>query len=218
MKTTFDPRYRRSGVAVPVCRAGEMATFRSLTLLACLTMAVLALTFLTPTAAAVDLVLHSFAAPPDGNNPYAALVSDKFGNLCGTTMSGGTKNLGTVFVECAPLASGSPDIEPCVAGARAWESHVLYNFEGLAADDGSMPTSTLIFGGDYAGRAFTLYATTYFGGVGGNCGGGEGCGTVFELCAPAAAGGCGGADWKENVLYRFVGGSFDGANPTAGVI
>ena len=43
-------------------------------------------------------VLHSFKGPPDGDNPYAALLLDADGNLYGTTYDGGKgSNGGTVF-------------------------------------------------------------------------------------------------------------------------
>jgi uncharacterized repeat protein (TIGR03803 family) len=43
-------------------------------------------------------ILHDFAVyPPDGANPYAALVFDGSGNLFGTTYHGGTGQAGTVF-------------------------------------------------------------------------------------------------------------------------
>ncbi len=98
---------------------------------------------------------------------------------------------------------------------------MLYSFKGLTSTDGANPYSTLVFNGLYAGRAFTLYGTTYNGGNPQTCpanGVVQGCGTVFELCAPSNYGGCGGVNtWKEKVLYRFLGGK-DGAHPFAGLI
>jgi uncharacterized repeat protein (TIGR03803 family) len=41
--------------------------------------------------------LYSFSGTTDGTNPYAGLVRGNDGNLYGTTSSGGTNNLGTVF-------------------------------------------------------------------------------------------------------------------------
>ena len=41
--------------------------------------------------------LYSFTGTNDGANPYAGLVQGSDGNLYGTTSSGGTNNLGTVF-------------------------------------------------------------------------------------------------------------------------
>lgn len=208
---------RPSGVAL-CARTKPLTQQPAFTFFGCLSMAVLAFTLFAVKASAVDSVIHNFAgAPGDGSMPQASLVSDQFGNLYGTTAYGGTNNFGTVFVECAPLPPASPDLPPCVSGNAGWVSIVLYNFRGIAFSDGANPTSTLIFGGKFAGRAFTLYGTTWSGGVGGNCSTG-GCGTVFELCAPAAVGGCGGPLWVEHVLYSFIGGGFDGENPFAGVI
>lgn len=186
----------------------------SFTLLGCLMAAMLVLPLLAPAAHAGDTILHNFAGPAgDGNTSYSTLVSDANGNLYGTTADGGSHSLGTVFVLCAPGAAGPP---PCKPSLPPWQEVVLYNFQGVSGGDGANPMSTLIFGGNFQGRAFTLYGTTLNGGNPNTCSG-SGCGTVFELCAPSAAGGCGGASWAEHVLYQFKGGK-DGQNPFAGVI
>ena len=45
-----------------------------------------------------ETILHTFAgAPGDGQRPFAGLMVDKAGNLCGTTWYGGAYNSGTVF-------------------------------------------------------------------------------------------------------------------------
>jgi uncharacterized repeat protein (TIGR03803 family) len=44
-----------------------------------------------------ETVLYSFAGGSDGAFPAAALISDKAGNLYGTTSSGGASSDGTVF-------------------------------------------------------------------------------------------------------------------------
>jgi hypothetical protein len=181
---------------------------------------VFCLTLMATGANAADTILHNFAGTPDGAQGADSLVPDKYGNLYGTTMDGGTYGYGTVYVMCAPLPTTSLDVPPCTAGAASWTEFVLYSFKGVPGTDGSTPIGTLIFGGNYAGRAFTLYGTTYYGGVstsGTVCGGNQGCGTVFELCAPGSVGGCGGATWTETVLHAFTG-LKDGAYPYAGVI
>ncbi len=183
---------------------------------------VFSLTLLATGARAGDTILWNFAGTPDGAQGADALVADKYGNLYGTTMNGGVYGYGTVYVMCAPLPSTSLDVPPCTPGSAVWTEFVLYSFKGVGGLDGATPIGTLIFNGNYAGRAFTLYGTTYYGGVattGLVCGNSAnpGCGTVFELCAPASVGGCGGAGWTETVLHVFTGGK-DGAYPYAGVI
>lgn len=83
---------------------------------------------------------------------------------------------------------------------------VLHNFTG--GSDGAAPYAGLI---DVHGR---LYGTTSLGGITALCPGvnSHGCGTVFELTPPAAAGGA----WTETVIYRFQGGD-DGAVPQEAV-
>jgi uncharacterized repeat protein (TIGR03803 family) len=159
-----------------------------------------------------DTVIHDFVGgPTDGKYAIGTPVHDVYGNLYGTTNQGGLYGFGMVFVQCV---SSAPGPFPCVSTTGEF---VLYNFKGPSSGDGAGPRGTLIFGGNYAGRAFTLYGTTYNGGSPSSCLR-KGCGTVFELCAPSNFGGCGGVNtWQENVLHRFLGGT-DGANPFGGVI
>ena len=57
-------------------------------------------------AVPVETVLHSFkGGSSDGATPYAGLITDKHGALYGTTQSGGTRNVGTVF-KLTPPAKG----------------------------------------------------------------------------------------------------------------
>lgn len=181
---------------------------------------VFSLTLMATGARAGDHILDNFLGTPDGAQSADTLVADTFGNLYGTTMDGGVYGYGSVYVMCAPFVA-APDILPCIPGSAVWTENVLYSFKGVTGSDGAKPIGTLIFGGNYAGRAFTLYGTTYNGGVsstGTVCNGNTGCGTVFELCAPHGSGGCGPASgWSETVLHAFAGGT-DGAYPYAGVI
>jgi uncharacterized repeat protein (TIGR03803 family) len=86
-----------------------------------------------------ESVLHSFGSTNDGANPVAALVSDKAGNLYGTTEDGGADNAGTVF-ELAPSGTET----------------VLYSFRGK--NDGSHPAAGLLL------KSGRLYGTTLSGG------------------------------------------------------
>ncbi|HEV2207706.1 MAG TPA: choice-of-anchor tandem repeat GloVer-containing protein [Verrucomicrobiae bacterium] len=89
-------------------------------------------------------LLYSFGSTSgDGTLPFGALVQGRDGALYGTTQSGGTSNLGTVF-KLNPDGSGY---------------QILHNFTGPAAD-GRLPLGTLVQGADDF-----LYGTTYYGGT-----------------------------------------------------
>lgn len=91
-----------------------------------------------------EKVIYSFAGGTDGMNPYAGLLRDSAGNLYGTTLSGGTSGVGTVF-------------ELTAAGSEK----ILYSFTGGA--DGGNPESSLL-----ADSQGNLYGTTFSGGNNGN--------------------------------------------------
>jgi len=97
-------------------------------------------------------MLHSFYGP-DGALPYAGMIQGVDGNLYGTTLNGGAKNVGTIF-----------KISP---------SHTfttLYSFCSLSAcSDGSHPVAALVLG-----RNGNFYGTTWMGGA-------HGSGTVFKI-------------------------------------
>jgi len=136
-----------------------------------------------------ESVIYSFAGAPDGVNPAGSLVAGTGGVLYGTTIAGGSANAGTVF-QLTP---------PAVAG-EAWTETILYSF--LGAPDGAAPHAGLVLG-----ASGVLYGTTAYGGdINGTCT--SGCGTVFSLTPPAAAGA-----WTETVLHAFEGSA--GANPFA---
>jgi uncharacterized repeat protein (TIGR03803 family) len=136
-------------------------------------------------------VLYAFQGGSDGEYPPAGLISDKAGDLYGTTSEGGgtgcydNQGCGTVF----KLASDGTFT-------------VLHTFAG--GSDGGQPEAGLII--DKTGN---LYGTTYIGG-GNTCAVGGGCGIVFKL-AP---------DGTETVLHAFCArkNCDDGASPWAGLI
>ena len=133
-------------------------------------------------------------AGSDGANPYAALISDRSGNLYGTTDFGGAFNCGTVFQLTPPATPGA-----------AWTKTVLYDFPG--GRRGSSP-----YGGLAMDRKGNLYGTTFWGGD--DCQEfGLPCGVVFELRRPTAK----GKGWIESVIYRFKS-VRDGYWPFAGLV
>ncbi len=100
-----------------------------------------------------ETILYRFAGGEDGGNPYSPVILNASGNIYGTTQSGGSAGLGTVF-ELTRSGSG-------------WTETVLYSFTGIP--DGSQPESGLLM--DAAGN---LYGTTADGGANSS-------GTVFQL-------------------------------------
>ena len=112
------------------------------------------LTLVSAAQAATEKVIYSFFVDgTDATNPMSGLVFDSAGNLYGTTASGGSFNLGTVF-ELSPNGDGT------------WSESILHTFQG--DPDGATPIGSLIF--DSSGN---LYGTTSSGGTLS--------GTVFEL-------------------------------------
>jgi uncharacterized repeat protein (TIGR03803 family) len=124
----------------------------------------------------------------DGADPMAGLVQATNGNLYGTTESGGTSGLGTVF-----------KITP--SGTLT----TLHSFDGT---DGSAPYAGLIQATDG-----NLYGTTSGGGANGSCeflGSTVGCGTVFKISP--------GGTLMTLYSFCSKSGCTDGATPLAGLV
>jgi uncharacterized repeat protein (TIGR03803 family) len=145
---------------------------------------------LSPAAAGrwTETVLYSFTGGNDGAIPQTGLTFDAAGNLYGTTIHGGTLGDGTVFQLTAPATAG-----------RGRTLNVLHSFVGPT--EGEYPWGSLTF--DQAGN---LYGPTLFGGRFGG-------GTIYQLAAPAMAGGA----WTLNVLHHFKGVT-DGLDPAGALI
>ena len=106
-----------------------------------------------------ETVLYGFTGGADGAFPVGDLVFDQEGNIYGTTVAGGSSQMGTVY-ELTPSDGG-------------WTENVLWTFGG--GNDGGKPRAGVIF--DNAGN---LYGTTQIGGT-------NGFGSIFQL-APAGSG------------------------------
>jgi uncharacterized repeat protein (TIGR03803 family) len=155
----------------------------------------------TPGASWTENVLHRFESDPDGASPWGPLTFDSAGNLFGTTNAGGPYGAsGTIFEMTPPAQIGG-----------AWTESVIYTFDFLGhGGEGCEPLSGVIM--DKAGD---LYGTTE------DCGAdrphhcpGFGCGTVFKLTRPAAA----GDPWRYKVLHLFQDSPSDGSYPMAGLV
>lgn len=148
-------------------------------------------------------VLHSFSGyPTDGAVPQAGLTIDSSGNLYGTTYRGGSGRCvrkDGVYLGCGAVFQLS------YAAGAGWTETLLHSFLGDQNGDGAAPEASLILD-----RSGNLYGTTFGGGIAGErCSGiaPPGCGTVFEL-SPSSG------EWKETILYQFLGFSADGSGPS----
>lgn len=140
----------------------------------------------TSTQAQTVDVIHTFSvAAGEGSPPYSGLIEGTVGNFYGTTMDGGTHNLGPVY-RLFPSSSGG------------FTESVLYSFKG-GSTDGANPHASL-----FRDSAGNLYGTTVTGGIvassctdGGLVASPVGCGIIFKL-TPTATG-----QWTETVLHRL---------------
>jgi uncharacterized repeat protein (TIGR03803 family) len=171
------------------------------------------------------VVLHQFTGQPDGAHPSSRLLIDRFGNLYGTTMGGGSANSGTVFKidsaghETILHSFTGPDGQLPFHGKLIMDN--AGNLYGTTLTGGLSNQGT-VFKLDSAGQLTLLYS--FAGPDGGSptglvrdkkgnlygttaTGGSFGFGTVFRLDTAG----------KQTVLYNFAG-STDGAFPRAGLV
>jgi uncharacterized repeat protein (TIGR03803 family) len=119
--------------------------------------------------------LYDFGAVGgDSDQPWGPLTMDLSGNLYGTSLYGGTKNLGTVF-----------RLTPPTTGTGLWSNSILHSFSGGVS--GCEPEGNVILDG--RGR---LYGQTT------SCGGTSNNGLIFRLTPPTGSG-----PWVESVLHTF---------------
>ncbi len=184
------------------------------------------------TAGGMLTLLHSFH-DADGAQPYAGLVQAVDGNLYGTTKSG--SGIGSVF-KMTPAGMltnlhtfNEPDGATVVAGLVQATDGNLYGtaVDGGANDYGTVFKITLtgtlttlysfskFIDGAYPQAALTegpdgdFYGTTY-GGVGSDCWGLQGCGTIFKITPSGTL----------TMLYQFCSQTncADGDQPEAGLV
>jgi uncharacterized repeat protein (TIGR03803 family) len=139
--------------------------------------------------------LHNFIPNgTDGYYPLAGVVLDAAGNLYGNTQFGGN-NSGCYQQGCGVIYELSP------SSNGTWTENILYVFENLAGDGGSIPSGRIAM--DSAGN---IYGTTEYGGyISSNCPA-PGCGTLFKLVNN-------GGTWTRTTLHFFGDNAEDGKNP-----
>jgi uncharacterized repeat protein (TIGR03803 family) len=172
--------------------------------------------------------LYSFTGGDDGANPWAGLAQGSDGNFYGTTSSGGSNQLGTVFKISTNGAltglhsfSGSDDGGWPQAGLVQGSDGNFYGTAALGGRNGNgtvfkISTNGVLarlhsftggndganpYAGLVQGSDGSFYGTTCGGGTNG------GYGTVFKITTNGVL----------TSLYSFTGGS-DGAQPYAGLV
>ena len=177
-------------------------------------------------ASGIEKTLYSFTGGLDGANPLGSLVRDAQGNLYGTTLEGGVKGMGTVFMvtrsgkETVLFAfSGKDGAYPCsnliqdaqgnfygtTQGGGLYNAGTVFKFTLSGVETVLYSFTGLADGFEpYAGlvqdASGNFYGTTLQGGINGD-------GTVFRL-TPSG---------NETVLYNFTGGA-DGLLPYGGLV
>ena len=137
-------------------------------------------------SSSTETVLYNFAGYPDGLSPTGGVTMDESGNLYGTTLDGGTNNVGTVW----ELASND-------SGGYSTNDAVLYSFGTSASGDVNNPERVVLDG------VGNMYGVGYGGGAYGR-------GGIFQLSPIPPNSGCPGGSnagngWCEYVLYSFTG-------------
>ncbi len=169
--------------------------------------------------------LYQFTGGADGGTPFSGVIRDSLGNIYGTTLFGGTANVGVVYMVAT---GGSETVLHTFTGTDG-----AYPYSGVLRDpagnlygtarSGGVGYSGLVYkidaaGGETVVHVFTdradgwspfagltadaegnLYGTTYQGG--------PGAGTLFKLDSAG----------RETLLHTFTGGT-DGEQPSANVI
>jgi hypothetical protein len=187
----------------------------------------------TALAASHEHTLHRFNAGKAAEQSYSTLVSDKDGNLYGTTQ-------GNPYASQGPVTDGTVfELSPPAAKGGKWIFTTLYRFTG--GTDGAFPNAGVardkkgnLFGSTEFGNVFRLappakagmkwtfttlanananpFTQVILDGKGNiydvTFNGGIGNGSVFELSPPAA----GSTTWTLTTLYSFQNGT-DGAEP-----
>jgi len=181
------------------------------------------------TQAQTFTILHNFTGGADGSEPVTGLFRDGGGNLYGTTIAGGTFNLGTVFkidkrgqeTILHSFAGGADGASPRSL-LRDHEGNLLgVTLAGGTAEAGTvfkidktgLETVVHAFTGGADGAAPSsplvldktgnLYGSAVTGGDF-TCNAPYGCGVVFKIDSSG----------NETVLYAFTGGIGDGSFPS----
>jgi uncharacterized repeat protein (TIGR03803 family) len=150
-------------------------------------------------------VLHDFCADvncEDGANPYSTLVRDRFGNLFGVTVHGGTTCVSTGLLGCGTVFGLLYN-----KTTKTYQHKVLHEFckDQSGCADGSVPTAGLV-----ADKDGNLYGVTSGGRTNGDYG------TVFKMTPKNAA----RTLWTFKVLHKFCnsGDCADGTTPYGGLV
>jgi hypothetical protein len=158
-----------------------------------------------PSSAASETPIYAFKGKKDGSAPQWPLLVMPNSMSYGSTPTGGQYQMGEVFRMVPPSATDS-----------SWRKQTVYDFANPATlgwTDGYAPDGNLVPGPEGSG---SFYGTTQYGGESTDaaCNAVEeatkGCGTIFQVWPPAAA----GDTWSKAILYSFNN-SGDGTGPNS---